>query len=184
MADTGRDRPGAVARDTKVRSGLLSNDSGLQAPQDGPDPTRRRHPDRRLEPTPVISRFTLRGRRSLIRRELDLLRGRYVDRSSGGHLALILVLLILVSVDAGSTLYILEHGGRELNPLMDKALRRGVGWFLLLKFGPLPLAFLLLSIHRYFRWVRATLGFLVVVYGVLAMYHLYLLGKILRHAIG
>jgi hypothetical protein len=142
---------------------------------------RRTRDDRRQVPTPLISRFTLRGRRSLIRRDLDLLRGRYVDRSSGGYLAVILTLVILVVIDAGSTLYIVSHGGRELNPLMDKALRRGVGWFLLLKFTPLPVAFLLLSIHRYFRWVRAGLGFLVAVYGMLAMYHLFLLGRILAH---
>lgn len=159
---------------------------GSLPPEPGPDHDagsagRRLRPERRREPTPAISRFTLRGRRARIRREFDLLRGRYVDRSGGGHLALILVLLILVSVDALSTLYILQHGGRELNPLMDGALRRGVGWFLLLKIGPLPLAFLLLSIHRYFRWVRLTLGFLLIVYGTLALYHLYLLGKILRH---
>jgi hypothetical protein len=157
----------------------LTRSDAPQIPDPGPDPDGRRSvPDRRREPTPVLSRFTLRGRRSQIRRRLDLLRGRYVDRSGGGHLATVLALLILVSVDALSTLYILEHGGRELNPLMDSALRRGVGWFLLCKFAPLPVAFLMLSIHRYFRWVRATLGALTAVYGVLAVYHLYLLGRI------
>jgi hypothetical protein len=152
-----------------------------QPPVDPARDDQRLLPDRRQDPTPAISRFTLRGRRARIRREFDLLRGRYVDRSSGAHLALILTLLILVTVDTASTLFILEHGGRELNPLMDRALRRGVGWFLLFKLGPLPLAFLLLSIHRYYRWVRATLGLLVVVYGGLALYHLYLLGRVLQH---
>ena len=162
----------------------MSHDPDPTRPDDrDPQPPGRRSlADRRLDPTPAVSRFTLRGRRAQIRRDLDLMRGRYVDRSSGRHLALILVLLILVTLDAGSTLYILEHGGRELNPLMDRALRRGVGWFLAFKLAPLPLAFLLLSIHRYFRWVRAALGILVVVYGTLALYHLYLLGKVLRHA--
>ena len=154
---------------------------------DIPDPghgqdDRRRADDRRLIPTPALSRFTLRGRRAEIRRKLDILRGRYVDRSSGGHLALIVWLLILIAVDTGSTLIILAYGGRELNPLMDSVLRQGLGWFLLCKFGPLPVAFLMLSIHRYFRWVRATLIALTVVYGVLALYHLYLLAKIVLHA--
>jgi len=139
---------------------------------------RRARGDRRRRPTPIFSRFTLRGRRARIRRAADLVRGRYVDRSTGAHLALILLLLIFIVLDAASTLYILERGGREVNPLMDSALRRGIGWFLLIKLGPLPLAFLLLSIHRYFRWVRVALGAMVAVYGGLALYHLSLLAKI------
>lgn len=153
-------------------------------PADPVQDDQRQLADRRQDPTPAISRYSLRGRRARIRREFDLLRGRYVDRSSGAHLALILTLLILVTVDTASTLFILEHGGQELNPLMDEALRRGVGWFLLFKLGPLPAAFLLLSIHRYFRWVRATLGVLVAVYGGLAVYHLYLLGRVVQHLSG
>lgn len=152
----------------------------LPHPQDPAD--RRLDADRRGDPTPAFSRFSLRGRRARIRRDRDLARGRYVDRSSGRHLALILTLLILIVVDTGSTLYILRHeGGQELNPLMDRALKSGVGWFLLWKLAPLPLAFLLLSVHRYFRWVRAGLVFLLGVYGVLALYHVYLLVKVARH---
>jgi hypothetical protein len=161
-----------LTQDPHVKPATSGADAAAEN-RTGPD-------DRRQDPTPVLSRFTLRGRRALIRREPDLARGRYVDRSSGSHLALILILLVLIFLDTSSTLYILEHGGRELNPLMDSALRRGVGWFLLVKLGPLPLAFLLLSIHRYFRWVRATLGLLLIVYGVLATYHLYLLARILQ----
>ncbi len=137
--------------------------------------------DRRLEPTSLLSGYTLRGRRTRIRRDTDLLRGRYVDRSSGQHLLLILLLLLFISVDAFSTLFILEHGGEELNPLMVRTLERGVGWFLVVKLGPLPLAFLLLSVHRYFSWVRVALGSLAAIYGGLMLYHLYTLAKILFH---
>jgi len=148
------------------------------------DPTRRARerrygPDRRRRPTAFLSRYTLRGRRVRIRREGDLARGRYVDRSSGSHLLLILLLLTLITADAASTLFILENGGTEVNPLMVHTLERGVGWFLLVKLGPLPLAFLLLSVHRYFGWVRAALGFLVTVYGLLLLYHIHLTIKIL-----
>jgi hypothetical protein len=127
----------------------------------------------------MFSRFTLRGRRTRYRRDTDLLRGKYVDRSTGRHLVLILVLMICVIIDAASTLYILDNGGTEANPIMNSALQRGVGWFLAIKLGPLPVAFLLLSIHRYFPWVRGALFFLVVVYGLLALYHAYLLLRIL-----
>lgn len=144
----------------------------------GKSSNRRDDGDRRLRPTPMFSRFTLRGRRIRIRRDLDTLRGRYIDRSTGRHLVLILILMICIFLDAASTLYILDHGGNEVNPIMESALQRGVGWFLLVKLGPLPLAFLLLSIHRYFSWVRFALIFLVLVYGTLALYHILLLTRI------
>lgn len=126
----------------------------------------------------MFSSHSFRGRRVRIRRDTDFLRGRYVDRSTGGHLLLILLLLLFVTLDAMSTLVILERGGTEVNPLMNATLQRGVGWFLLVKLGPLPLAFALLSVHRYFRWVRLALGMLVAVYGVLMLWHVTLLVKI------
>jgi hypothetical protein len=141
---------------------------------------RRRASDRRRRATPLLSRHTLRGRRTRIRRDADLARGRYVDRSSGVHLLMIVLLVLLISVDTFSTLYILEQeGGSELNPLMVRTLERGVGWFVLVKLGPLPLAYALLSVHRYFSWVRVALGVLVAVYGVLTVYHASLLWRIL-----
>jgi hypothetical protein len=128
----------------------------------------------------MFSRHSLRGQRVRIRRDTDFLRGRYVDRSTGRHLLLILVMLLFVTLDAMSTLVILDQGGTEVNPLMNATLQRGVGWFLLVKLGPLPLAFALLSVHRYFRWVRLALGALVAIYGVLMLWHVSLLVKILR----
>ncbi len=134
--------------------------------------------DRRDRPTPMFSRFTLRGRRTRVRRDLDMIRGRYVDRTTGRHLILVLLLMVFIALDAMSTLHILDHGGSEANPIMENALRKGTGWFLLIKLGPLPVAFLLLSIHRHFSWVRGALILLVVIYGTLALYHLSLLFKI------
>ncbi|MEZ4386225.1 MAG: DUF5658 family protein [Candidatus Krumholzibacteriia bacterium] len=143
--------------------------------------SRRQGHDRRRRPTPMFSPFSLRGQRTRIRRETDFLRGRYVDRSTGRHLVLLLLLLLFVTLDAASTLFIIENGGNEVNPLMNATLQRGVGWFLLVKLGPLPLAFALVSVHRYFRWVRLALATLLVVYGVLMGYHLLLLVRILAH---
>jgi hypothetical protein len=144
----------------------------------GKSGNRRRVFDRRGRPTPMFSRFTLRGRRTRIRRDTDLLRGRYIDRSTGRHLLLILILMLCITLDAMSTLYILDNGGNEVNPIMESALQRGVGWFLMIKLVPLPIAFLLLSIHRYFTWVRWALVALVLIYGSLAMYHLVLLARL------
>lgn len=151
-----------------------------------PDPvrsvSRRTGGDRRMRPTPMLSAFSLRGRRARIRRDTDLLRGRYVDRSTGRHLMFILLLMLFVSLDTMSTLWILEQGGTEENPLMANTLERGVGWFLVVKLGPLPLAFMLFSVHRYFTWIKVGLAFMVVVYGGLMLYHFYILLRVLTVA--
>ncbi len=135
--------------------------------------------DRRDQPTPWLSRYTLWGRRLRIRRENDLERGRYVDRAQGPYLGAVILLVVLVLVDAVSTLFILAHGGTEENPLMQSILERGRGWFLAVKLLPLPLAYLLLSVARYVGWVRWGMRILLAVYGALAAYHLVLLSRIL-----
>lgn len=135
-----------------------------------------------MRPTPMLSAYTLRGRRTRVRRDTDFLRGRYVDRSTGRHLLLLVLLMLFVTLDAMSTLYILENGGTEANPLMETTLERGVGWFLMVKLGPLPLAFTLFSVHRYFGWVKVGLTLLVVVYGGLMLYHFWILVRIMLHA--
>jgi len=137
--------------------------------------------DRRAFPTPWISRFTLRGQRHRIRRREDLARGRFVDRATGMFLAGVVTMVLFVALDATSTLYILRHGGTEKNPLMATLIERGTGWFLLVKLGPLPFAYLLLSVARYFGWIKWALITLLLVYGALALYHLQLLLRILEH---
>jgi len=142
-----------------------------------PEP-RQRIGDRRCHPTPWLSRFSLWGRRWHIRRLEDLADRPYVDRAVGGYLASILTLVALIVVDSTSTLFILSRGGTEENPLMRSLLERGTGWFLLVKLGPLPIAFLLLSVVSYFGWVRWGLAALLIVYGGLAAFHLSLLMRI------
>ncbi len=99
----------------------------------------------------------------------------------GGYLGGIVALITLIILDSLSTLFIVSRGGTEENPLMQTLLERGPGWFLFVKLGPLPVAFLLLSIARYFGWVRWGLAALLIVYGALATYHLVLLARILAH---
>ncbi len=140
---------------------------------------RRGRGDRRRFPTPWLSRFTLRGNRRRIRRQDDFARGRYVDRADGSYLGGVVALVFLIVLDAASTLFILSRGGTEENPLMASLLARGVGWFLLVKLGPLPFAFLLLSAARYFGWIKWALGGLLAVYGMLAAHHVQLLLHIL-----
>jgi hypothetical protein len=155
------------------RGGPVSTWSARQLEQ------RQRNGNRRRFPTPWLSRFSLRGRRRRIRRQEELANRPYVDRADGGYLGSIVTLVALIVLDSASTLFILSRGGTEANPLMQSLLERGPGWFLLVKLGLLPIAFLLLSIARYFGWVRWGLAALLLVYGGLAAYHIHLLTRIL-----
>lgn len=139
---------------------------------------RRAGDDRRRRPTPWFSRYTLRGRRTQIRRTEDLDQGRYVDRAEGPYFHQIVLLVALVALDAVSTLIILGQGGGEANPVMRPVLERGTGWFLLVKLGPLPVAFLLLSITYHFGWIRWGMRVLLAVYACLACWHFLLLVRI------
>ena len=141
-------------------------------------PDGRRIVDRRRRPTPLFSRYTMWGRRTRVRHDEPGPDRRYVDRATGGFLALVVALVVLVTFDAFSTLHIVRSGGGEDNPLMDWVLRRSVPLFLAIKLMPLPVAFVLVSIHRYVDWVRIGLTIAVAVYGALALYHLYGLSQI------
>jgi hypothetical protein len=78
--------------------------------------------DRRARPTPMLSRFTLQGRRASLRRIDDRRKGGYVDRYGSGLLLLVLLILTLTSLDVISTALILNAGGREVSPVLNYAL--------------------------------------------------------------
>ncbi len=78
--------------------------------------------DRRKQPTPAISRFTLFGRRKRFRRKVDQERGGYVDRY---RFSLFLPLIVLVGAsifDALFTMVMLAFGGWEVNRIVDSAI--------------------------------------------------------------
>ncbi|MBP6875693.1 MAG: hypothetical protein KBD56_06445 [Candidatus Eisenbacteria bacterium] len=147
-----------------------SRTAGSSAPASLP-----RGKDRRVRPTPMLSRYTLFGRRRGNRRNDDPQSCYYVDRSSGAFHVAIVAMLVFIAADTASTLYIISQGGIEVNPLMRWLLQMGSSWFIAAKVASGFIGFLILAVHCKFPTARILGALLVTVYLVLAFYHVYLL---------
>ena len=136
--------------------------------------TRRSDWDRRERPTPFLSRYWLFGRRRSGRRD-DEQENIYVDKYGKGELFLVFGVLVLSVLDMVFTLFHLNAGGAEANPIMAWTL--DVGGHAFFKFVKLLTTFLglfVLLVHVRFRRVKALLTFTFILYSALFVFHLYL----------
>lgn len=120
--------------------------------------------DRRRHPTHGLSRFVLRGQRRSFRREEDQGTGGYVDRYGPGLLFLLVLILGLNVLDAILTTMILQHGGRELNPVVRTVIQLYGDKFWIWKFLTVSIPLILLCLHSKFRLVMPVL------FGISAIY--------------
>ena len=74
------------------------------------------------------------GRRRKVRRSTDRQRVVILDRYSPKLFAVIVGILFLSLLDAVLTLYLMEHGSNELNPVMDYFLKKGPLIFTIAKY--------------------------------------------------
>ena len=81
--------------------------------------------DRRRRALPPLRYLLGGGRRRAVRRLEDSHRIVLLDRYSPKLFIAILGILCLSLLDAVLTLYLVEHGSNELNPIMDYFLRKG-----------------------------------------------------------
>ena len=109
--------------------------------------------DRRKQPTPGLSRFTLWGQRRAFRRVEDKKRGGYVDRYSSGLLFLLISVVGLNVLDALFTMMILEDGGWEVNPVVRSVIQLYGDRFWIWKFAMPSISLILLCLHSRFRLV-------------------------------
>ncbi len=127
--------------------------------------------DRRKKPTPVLSRYWLRGRRRGGRREGEA-EDIYVDRPSRKEWLLFGAILGLASLDGIWTLLHLERGVEEANPLMAWFLEVGGSpAFAAAKFGLTIVAAAFLLLHARFRAARRLMPWVVVIYAALVLVH-------------
>jgi len=127
--------------------------------------------DRRQRPTPVLSRYWLRGRRRGGRRDHERW-NIYVDRYSRGEWACVLGLLLLTAIDGLWTWAHLLRGVPEANPLLAWAWEQGgIAGFLTAKFAITVSALFVLLLHVRFRWTRRLLPLALVVYTALLAVH-------------
>lgn len=143
---------------------------------------RRRRDDRRGRATPILSRYALIGRRAGGRRRGEG-RNRYVDLYRPGDVLICLGILILNILDAVFTLLYLTKGGEEANPLAQILLDAGPVWFAFSKAVVIGVCLLFLLVHKTFAFVRPALVAILVFYGALLVYHLFLQADLMLRGI-
>jgi hypothetical protein len=136
---------------------------------------RRALKDRRMGPTPFLSRYTLWGRRETFRRDADRKRGGYVDRYSWGLLIPIVLIVGLNVLDALFTMMILDNGGWEVNPVVRSVIQLYGDGFWVWKFAIVSIPLTLLCLHSKFRMVLTIILSTSVLITTVVLYQIYLI---------
>lgn len=145
----------------------LSSDAGVE--------TSPRGLDRRTSDTPRFSKYSLRGgRRKEVRRDEER-EGSFVDLYSPAILGLIFWVGLMNAADSFFTIFHLQVGGIELNPVAALLLETGRIGFVFGKAIMVTLALLVLCMHKNFYLARWGLAASVATYTALVGYHLWLL---------
>lgn len=133
--------------------------------------------DRRKTPTPILSRYTIVGRRSRLRRKEDQEKGGYIDRYGNGLFIWVLLLFVLNIFDAALTLIILDRGGHEVNPLIHWLIGTSGDHFISWKFAILSGSIIILCLHSKFRIVKPVFYFSTVIYSIVVLYQMILISS-------
>jgi hypothetical protein len=144
----------------------------------------REQKDRRTRPTQCLSRFTLRGRRRVARRDRENA-NYYVDRYEPRYLLMIGLILALCFLDIGLTYKIHGWGGSEVNRLAVGLIHGSPVRLLMLKLGVTSAGLIFLLLHKNFKllgWIRAgdLIAFFLAVYLALSFYEVYAVLSISR----
>jgi hypothetical protein len=131
--------------------------------------------DRRIQPTPALSRFAFCGRRRTFRRKEDQGRGGFVDQYHSGLLLLLILPIGLTVLDALFTMMILDAGGREVNPVVCSAIQLFGDKFWVWKFAIASILLALLCIHSKFRLVVPALKIITAFNVAVVLYQIFLL---------
>ena len=135
----------------------------------------RAHPDRRKTPTPILSRYTIVGRRSTFRRLEDQKKGGYIDRYGSGLFIWVLLVFVLNIFDAAFTRIILVCGGHEVNPFIRWLIETCGDHFISWKFAIISGSVIILCLHSTFRIMKPVIYFTAVIYSVVVIYQMILI---------
>jgi Domain of unknown function (DUF5658) len=136
---------------------------------------RRSFRDRRSQPTPLLSRYTLWGRRKTLRRKEDQERGGYVDRYDSRLLFFIVLIAGLNVLDSLFTMIILDCGGWEINPIVCSAIEVYGDQFWVWKFMIVSVNLVLLCLHSRFRYVNRIISYISILYLGIIFYQVFLM---------
>jgi hypothetical protein len=156
---------------------MLKTDHGLNNMRSGTDRRNRRGINFRS--------LGFGGKREHIRRKEDMQKYFSVDRYSPSIFAAIIIILFLSVVDALLTLFLVENGAFEVNPIMAFYLKIGPYSFLAVKYGLTSIGvfvFLLLrNIYlRPLKMYAGTLLYIVIaVFATVVAWQLYLVSYII-----
>ncbi len=144
---------------------------------------RRRRSDRRAWSMQAFFYQFLYGRRRGERRRQAGDPAHYIDVHRPKVLFTTLSILLLCVVDVYFTLTLLEHGGVELNPVMNYLLGRSVWWFFLGKYIVTVCCLLILVTHNHFVLFKRMTGLdvlqiVLLAYLLLIAYELLLLSLV------
>jgi hypothetical protein len=130
--------------------------------------------DRRLKPTPLLSRYTLTGgRRKSVRRMHDKRRHIFVDMYDTRLFIAIFALLIMNVLDGFLTLLLInENLVVEANPFMAFCLDYGHAPFFWVKYILMAFSLLVFCIFKGFRFSKISLGFGILIYASVLIYEL------------
>ena len=131
--------------------------------------------DRRKKVTPILSRYTLSGRRCSFRRAEDQRRGGYVDCYSQRLFFFLLLIAGLNILDAFFTIIIMESGGLEVNPLVRWAIDYYGDNAWSLKFAVVSCGSILLCLHSHFRMAKVSIMVIAALFSGVVIYQLLLL---------
>ena len=140
--------------------------------------------DRRNRSGFNIRSFLFGGKRETIRRQEDKQRIFYVDHYSPWLFIIIVSILILCVIDAFLTLFLLNHGAYETNPVMVFFLKFGPSTFFISKYllTIIPVIILLMFRNTVVRLIklsaRSVLYFIVVFYLAVVGWELYLISNV------
>jgi hypothetical protein len=137
----------------------------------------RAHPDRRKVPTPILSRYTIIGRRSTFRRKKDQEKGGYIDRYGHGLFIWVLLFFVLNIFDAAFTRIILDCGGHELNPFIHWLIQICGDHFISWKLVIISGSIIILCLHSKFHITKPVFYFSTVIYSVVVIYQMILISS-------
>ena len=140
------------------------------------DPTsahvRRQRADRRRNPTPRLSRYSLHGGRRRSVQRVEEREGAFVDLYSPWVLFWVTWVALMNIGDSFFTLVHLQAGGVEVNPVAAAMLRTGRFGFVFIKAALIGAALLVLTLHKNFQLARWGLWVSTAAYTALVIYHL------------
>ena len=127
--------------------------------------------DRRTRATPLLSVFRLRGRRHGLRRAGEEDRNTYVDVVSSRTVSLVLLIVLFSITDGLATLFHLERGAQEVNPLVALLIQSNITFFFGMKGFGVGVFTAFLAVHQNFRLSFVALHGLAGTYFALLIYH-------------